>query len=157
MRKITILIGLAICTMSLGCILQPMVTAFDEAPFLAAQGEGNATITGQAFLKTLGGDVKFGAGNEVELVPSTPYSDERYQRVMINRESLAERDQRIERFTKKATADGNGNFEFKNIKPGKYYLYCLIKWNTGYTTTGGYAHATVEIKENESKKVVVTS
>ena len=51
---------------------------------------GTGTITGQAFLKTRGGEVRFGAGNMVLLIPSTPYTEEDYVRAVVNNETLKE-------------------------------------------------------------------
>jgi len=42
---------------------------FSDAEFASWAGTGNANIGGQAFLKTLGGDVKTCAGQDVSLIP----------------------------------------------------------------------------------------
>jgi len=76
MKKLLILF---ICLVISGCVTsapRPHLVAFDEVDFLPYAGTGTGKIIGQAFLKTRGGDVKYGAGNEVMLVPNTPYTSE---------------------------------------------------------------------------------
>jgi hypothetical protein len=143
-----------------GCatIPSPRYAPFEESDLIAYSGSGDSTIIGQAFLKTRGGDVKYGAGNEVVLVPVTPYTQEIHDRVIINNERLEPPDQRYYKYRRTTIADGQGNFEFKNIPAGKYFLSCIIKWEVGgrYTyTTGGTAHAGVSIKPGETIKVVL--
>lgn len=52
---------------------------FQESEYLALPKTGTATIIGQAFLKTRGGDVKTAAGNEILLNPVTSYSLQWYE------------------------------------------------------------------------------
>ena len=61
----------------------PRTAVFNEDEYATYAGDGTATITGQAFVKTRGGDVKFGAGNKVFLNPVTTYSTEWYQKYVI--------------------------------------------------------------------------
>lgn len=131
---------------------------FDDSAFAWAAGKGTATIAGSAFLKTRGGDVKVGAGNNVELIPVTPYTIERF-RTSVNL-PLEARDPRLSKHIRTTLADAQGNFEFKEIPPGDYFLACIIQWQygtgLGTATTGGQAIALVSVKSDEVKKVVLT-
>lgn len=137
-----------------------MENQFSEADFAPYMVKGSGRITGQAFVKTLGGDVKFGAGNIVRLVPLTPYILERYQKNVIGGRTLEPPNTNIWKFTKNTVADGNGNFEFKEIPDGEYTVICDIYWQVatpnGLRETGGLAHARVTIKNGSSEKVIVT-
>jgi hypothetical protein len=127
-------------------------------------GSGSSAIVGQAFMKTQGGDVKFGAGNQVTLTPVTPFTAEWYRRAVIGGENLAgvsaDVAARFQKYERRTVADGSGNFEFRNIPAGEYYVTCPIFWQIpgAYTTstTGGMAHTQVTVGQGETKKVVVT-
>lgn len=137
-----------------------MQTAFNETEFAPYAGTGTSTITGQAFLKTLGGEVRLGAGNTVQLVPVTSYTTEVRQRVTIGGEHVGPVDPRIEKYRRTTIADASGSFEFHNLPPGEYYVSCVITWQVpgqnGLYPTGGVAFGTVKVGEGETAKVVVT-
>jgi hypothetical protein len=61
----------------------PRLVPFNEDEYLPYAGDGDATITGQAFLKTRGGDVKYGAGNTIFMNPVTSYSTEWMDRAIL--------------------------------------------------------------------------
>lgn len=139
---------------------QPRYVPFNEADFLPYAGIGNCKIVGQAFLKTRGGEVKFGAGNEVVLAPVTPYTQETQDRAIIKGEYLAPHDPRYMKFRRTTIADGNGNFEFENIPAGDYFVSCIIVWEVpgrfGPKSTGGVASARVTAKPGETVRIIVT-
>lgn len=157
-----LIIPVAALIVMTGCIppLRPMTTPFRSEDFTKYAGDGSGTVTGQAFLKTRGGDVKFGAGCDVELCPVTPYIQERISRETLGGERLEYLDPRVVNYTRHTTADGSGSFEFKRLPPGKWVAYCEITWMVpapyGGTKTGGLAIAVFDVKDNETTKVVVT-
>jgi hypothetical protein len=146
-----------------GCITPPhqhqMMTPFDESVLQGFAGKGASTITGQAFLKTRGGDVKFGAGNKVFLVPVTSYTTEAL-RALRDGEQL-QLDPRLGKYIRTAIADGNGNFEFQNIPSGDYHIECPIVWEVageyGLSQTGEVAYTQTHVDDGQTVKVVVTS
>jgi len=121
-----------------------------------------STISGQAFLKTRGGDVKFGAGNEVILASASEYIESYYREKgrigssgwRISQDPL---NRELVSFMTTTIADAGGNFEFKNLPAGEYMLFCEIYWETGGGKTGGVAYAIVNIGNNEVKKVILTA
>ena len=137
----------------------PRLVKFDEAEFQPYAGVGSSAITGQAFLKTRGGDVKFGAGCEVLLIPFTTYTQENVERVDKG-EALEALDPRYFIYRKKTLADGNGNFEFRDIPAGAYYLACSINWEApgpyGLYKTGGWAITQTSVAAGETIKVILT-
>lgn len=137
----------------------PMNTPYSDSLFTASQQKGTAKIVGQAFLKTRGGDVKYGAGNVVKLLPVNDYTSEMRQRVTIRGERVVA-DPRVDQFARTTVADGTGSFEFTDLPPGAWYISTLITWEVpsqnGLKKTGGAAYATVILSEGETKKVIVT-
>jgi hypothetical protein len=126
----------------------------DYAPYLK---EGDATISGQAFLKTRSGDVKIGAGNVVTLDPATPHARaviplrceavprcEYYLTHIVRQLVLDENrcpqppelDSLATQFHRTTVADASGRFSFDRLVPGSYFVSCRIVWETGEFTNG---------------------
>lgn len=148
-----------------GCATSPSIESpiranFNEADFSWSAKGGGASITGQAFLKTKGGDVKFGAGNTIKILPKTEYTTELRIRGSINGEKIGPVDPGLEKYTRTTIADGNGNFEFHNLPAGTWYLSTAITWGIptqyGLQQTGGVAYTTATITDGEVKKVILT-
>jgi hypothetical protein len=147
-----------------GCATPPQpvkrAAQFIESEYAPYGLPGTSTITGQAFLKTRGGDVKFGAGNIVALNPVTSYSTEWYEKYVIQGLPISHADPRADKYLWKTIADGNGNFHFSNLPAGDYYLMCSIRWEVpseyGLVPSGGIAHARVTVAPNKEVKVVLT-
>jgi hypothetical protein len=149
-----------------GCaVFQPPRTAiFDESEFAPYAGSGTSTITGQAFQKTQGGDVKYGAGDDVYMVPITSYTREWHDKVLVQGQNLASADpetqSKLSQYERHATADAMGNFEFHNIPAGSYYLTCDIEWQYpsqyGLETTGGIVYGEVTVASGESARIILT-
>lgn len=162
MRKMLFLAAVAaICA---GCqTTRPIAertTLYDAVAHETAHRPGTASISGQALLRTRGGDVKTAAGLEVQCVADTPYM----------RESLAARekgmdiivDPRASVLLRRTTADGAGAFRFDGLAAGSYIVAAKIVWEvpgvySGTTTTGGFARAFVTVREGEQLTGVVAT
>lgn len=165
--KISIPVALSLCSQMLvaGCAAQkvvPVRTAFTDSEYDRYSGAGPCTLEGQAFLTTRGGDVKYAAGRKVTLIPYTYYLVEV---LMINRvpgQVADASDPRYLATMRTVSADGEGEFEFRNIPCGEYYLETTVTWEVvlnAYSTSieGGLVTAHVFVSERESpKKVVLT-
>jgi len=152
-----------LATLLVGCVAtipQKRSATFNPAEYEPYLKKGSAIITGQAFMKTRGGDVKYGAGNLVYLSPRTTYSDEFYQRVILQGGNLQKADDRVMLYIRTTQADGSGSFEFKDVPAGEYYAYCPIVWEVpsqyGMINTGGWAYSRIRIADGEAKKVILT-
>lgn len=136
-----------------------MQRTFIESEYQNYTEEGKSVIKGQAFGKTRGGDVKYGAGSTVILFPRTAYTEEM---VIANAQvgKISNIDHRITKYSKKTIADGNGRFEFTNIPNGEYIVWSEVWWevfNGHYMErTGGDVIATLSIKKEDTYNVVVT-
>ncbi|MDA7511757.1 hypothetical protein N8628_00645 [Verrucomicrobia bacterium] len=130
----------------------------EHEPYLQ---KGDCNILGQAFLKTRSGYVKYGAGNKVVLWPQTSYTTESRVRGTLGGTRLEPTDPRLAKYGWKTVADGSGNFEFKDLPIGSYYIACAITWEVagdyGMRNTGALAIGEATVSESEKVvKVVVT-
>lgn len=146
--------------------IEAMYPAFPVEEYAPYAQPGTATLAGQVFLKTVGGDVKYGAGSEVWLDPVTSYSKvwwEHWGRLWKQRfvgppahEFFAAR--------RKTIADGEGRFKFKDLPAGSYYIRSQVTWgnsvNIGFgalpTTEGGLVTKAVALKDGEEQDLVLT-
>lgn len=136
---------------------------FDEAEYKPYGVAGTGSISGQAFLKTRAGDVKYGAGNEVWLNPVTTYSTEWFENAVVPYRSITPPDRRTSDYARRTIADAEGRFKFEKLPPGEYYAVCSIIWQYpgGYqgslVSTGSMAYAKVRVGDGEQvANVVVT-
>lgn len=132
---------------------------FPKSEYDALSLDGKNTLTGQVFLKTIGGDVKFGAGEEVTLTPKTSYSEIAYN-CYITQTLCSEIDTRARAYAKRTIADGEGKFSIHGIAKGHYFVLSEVTWavasDRGLSTQGGYMMIPVEIKDNAENNVMVT-
>lgn len=107
-------------------ILEP-TAPFDAAVAKAALGPGSSVIRGQAcafYMNTLA----YAAGSKVLLYPATPHLE---QAVQLAKKAKAGRDQVVPdpaalTTRMEATANERGEFQFSQMKPGRYYLTTRI-------------------------------
>ena len=142
-----------------GCATPPVkqVEQFNPAHFTRYDKPGTAQISGEAFLRTKGGDVKTAAGRRIYLVPLVPYTDER-AKIMWERKEPEAPDPRLARYTKSTTADAQGRFSFSSLPAGSYLVYTTITWTVsdGSETGGAALGRVLRLGEGEKKPVVVT-
>lgn len=133
---------------------------------------GNGSIQGTAFLRQGGGGVVTCAGNEVILVPKTPYSTEYLEDEFISHRngSFDSKGKGYKKTgflgyyyiitpdgEKKSTnCDAQGNFIFDKVGDGEYYVITNVNWEVGRDTQGGNLSQYVKLLNNESKKIILS-
>jgi len=151
-----------------------LTTAFDAAAFAWSTKPGGNTVTGDALLRTRGGDVKTCAGLNVTLLPATPYTAEYIWRrfgsedggysgnVDVGPITLAPD---LDRFRRSGVCDAQGVFTFANLPDGAYYVIATVTWEVpemaGYysymSLQGGDIAKRVEVKGGETAKLTLTA
>lgn len=138
----------------------PHNVAFDERELLPYASAAKASLVGQAFRKTAGGDVKFAAGELVELIPATRYVQEWWEVEFIGGRPLvesAEARAKLDAHSHATRADGNGNFEFAQVPAGDYYVITNVSWFVpSYGQQGGKFGQKVTVRAGQQTKVILT-
>lgn len=158
--KIVPLLTAAASVVLCSCAAQPRLAIFNEAEYAPFRKGGTGKITGQAFMRTKGGDVKYAAGQQVNLNPVTTYSKEWFERAVLGGQTLAPADPRLGAEEKHTLADAEGRFEFNGLAAGDYYLTSWLTWivPTEYVTitTGGTLAGKYSVANGQTTKVVLT-
>jgi hypothetical protein len=128
--------------------------------------QGTARLEGQAFTKTIGGELRYAAGNDIAIRPDTFYVHDAlyfrsYHRTGENIITSTPNLNFLEDYTRKTTGDGEGRFIFEQLPAGKYVVTATITW---YAVRGkeGLAEQRAEVvgyadlKEGETARVIVT-
>lgn len=153
-------LGVTACVPSTPAPPPSPLVAFDPASAEWSKGVGTATVEGQAFLKTRGGDVKYGAGNTVLLIPNVPHTFDWYARITsTNPKSAGVLDDRASALIRKTTAGGDGRFKFENVPAGPYLILTTVTWETGSSylgTQGGFVGAPAQAVDGKTTDVIVT-
>ena len=121
----------------------PKVKAlFDASSLEWSKTPGTGKVTGQAFLKTRGGDVKKGAGNVVYLVPACTYTKEwvtlRHFGQMVQPAPEATP------YFRQSVSDADGRFVFKDLPPGQWYAVTTVTWEVPQVIGGKYPYTYME-------------
>src|SRR3954454_6000117 len=136
-------------------------TEFDEAMQQQAAKQlepGDATIKGEAFLRPGTWRSLKAAGERITLIPATPYAEERIRKIFgsgsfapANGGTMAPSNETYSALTRTTKGVHEGKFVFDNVKPGRYYLTCLIVWrNAGeFLWQGGTVMEEVTVKPGE--------
>ncbi|MHB9075593.1 MAG: hypothetical protein ACYC6G_18975 [Desulfobaccales bacterium] len=148
----------------IGCAGAPkpsvqLSTTFVEADHIPYAKNGTGSISGQAFLKTVGGDVKYGAGSSVFLIPNTPYYIE-YFKHAASGHTIQNIDPKAGNYVRQTVGDGQGKFEFVNVPPGEYILLTEVTWGVptqyGIRKSGGDIVKSISMKDGDKLKILLT-
>jgi hypothetical protein len=128
---------------------------FNNDEYLAYMKPGNAAITGQAFTTTRSGEIRYAAGREISLHPATSYATEYFDVQVVRGAFMSEPDPRFLQFEKKTISDATGNFGFKNLPVGKYYIIAEFSWCAGRSPQYVILGAITEARDGEMTKVIL--
>ena len=151
----------AICFLSTGCTTVVKQTVpFNEADFEPYVGEGTSTILGTAYMRNRSGEVEAAAAQLIELIPVTPYTQERFEFALDPSKRLEPRDLRLDRHIRRMVADGEGRFAFRSIPAGDYFVVCTLTFDVAASRYGAVqssrrAVAKMHVEENQTKRLVL--
>jgi len=157
-------IAIALLAASLTGCAGPQAKPVDLGPFPAAEYKalprsGTAKVTGQVFMRTRGGDVKYGAGSDVALIPATSYTEQLWNAYQADR-PIAEPDSRARQYSRHVQADGSGYFTFTGVPAGRYYIASNVVWEAptqfGLSRQGGFILTPVTVLEGQETRAMVT-
>ena len=167
--KIQLLLLTLLCA---GCQMPtgPVVSIVPRVPwpeqeYARLDKKGKNAVSGQAFMKTRGGDVKTCAGETVTLSPVTSYSAQFFNMEVLGKREAHQRlspdvDSRIHSYLKQTTADASGKFTFYDVPAGDYYLYTLVRWEAptarGHSQQGGWLGQKVSVRDEERNDFILT-
>jgi hypothetical protein len=121
------------------CIIvkpRPRAYSYSEADVLkVVNPETPGSVHGQVFAKTVGGDVKTGAGEAVFALPATSYAREEVEASLLGKKLIEPVDLRIGKWSHSATIDAGGNFHMDLLPSGTWIIYSKVIW---WAPTGLY-------------------
>lgn len=159
--------------------IQPEVV-FDEKEFALYFKKGTASITGQAFLPTMGEEARYNPGGFVYLVPATKWTEAWFRKAAPEKRGckgttaepeesqiaackrylerfILPDEKRVGPYVRVTRMNPNGHFWFSKLPPGKYYITTVITWPAGGQPNGGIAMAYVEVEAGEHVSDVIAS
>jgi hypothetical protein len=161
------LLALAACLCACRPTAAPPTVAFDAkaADFIDRPGTGQ--IKGHAFYRSGTGRVIYAAGEHVWLVPSTPYTDQRFKAlygagkyVPLKSFPVIPDNPDYKRYTRSTKAEASGGFTFENVPPGTYYVATQVSWQPegAFVPQGAaiYERVTLTGKETKAVEVIVS-
>lgn len=159
-----VVVALAATAALTGCVSMPAPMArpaFPVGEYAQLEGRtGTGVVTGQVFLRTQGGEVRYGAGSEVVLNPVTSYSTFWYTNGYLGNRNIGEPDPRQDKYIPVVQADGHGNFKFERVPPGDYYLTSQVFWQVpgpyGGSQTGSYISERITVEDGKEVRQMLT-
>ncbi|HEY3897976.1 MAG TPA: hypothetical protein VGM54_05140 [Chthoniobacter sp.] len=131
----------------------PRRVPFNEADFATYRGTGSSTVAGQLVVTSDDGEKHIGDGTHVTLLPVAAYTKEMVDREIGNGDNLAPSDPRFRQYMRLVTTDGQGNFVFKNVPAGEYFVAGLGEWYVGDDAQYQWACERVTVGKGQTVKI----
>lgn len=160
MKNKTIFSLLLLCSMFMTSCLGLSYGKVDRCEYIDSEYSslervGSSTVSGQCFLTQRGGGVVTGAGHTAYLFPVTNYSDYWFIAQTAGRANLKGDNLAPSEWVWTSTCNAQGNFKFKNVPNGTYYLTGTVRWVAGDRWQGGIVMTMVEVSGEDVTDVVV--
>ncbi len=129
--------------------VQQISVPFVESEYAQYRGWGSGAIVGRT-----------AAGGSHKLQSRNLISSEFIERSTEGKR-LTPADPRVWTYHRQTIADASGNFEFRGLPRGEYYVYTGIRWGLrgGYgiaVPSGAMGHQRVTVRPGERTKVILT-
>ena len=151
----------AIFALCAGCQTPVKMEPIDVSSYYSeCPGRCSASLSGTAFGKTKGGTVKPAAGTAIYLDRVTPYSVELFAKLkqagttsyQNSQDTVEGLNQDFLKCRKQTTGGIVGNFTFRDLEDGDYFVSSYIRWFTGNEWTGSWHIKRVRVRKGESIK-----
>jgi hypothetical protein len=152
---------LASCALS-GFATSQRLVPFNEAEFAAYRGSGSGSVTGQLSVTSSDGVVHAGSAGQgpnsihVTLLPVTAYTREMVEREIGDGENLGSSDPRFQKYARLTTTDTNGNFAFRQIPAGEYFVCGLGQWTASGDFQYQWACERVRVGKGETVRIMLS-
>jgi hypothetical protein len=146
---------LSSCVFS-GFATAPRRVAFDESEFAAYRGAGTGTVTGQLVVTSSDGAAHIGDGTHVTLIPVTAYTKEMVEREIGDGDNLGASDPRFQKYVRLTKTDASGNFVFRQIRAGEYFVSGLGEWSESDDFQYQWACERVTVGNGQTVRIKVT-
>lgn len=168
----TLLIGSGCATTTQTVPMENQRLNTEMASYIHA--EGDLMIEGNALIRQNGGGVVTCAGQEVILLPVTPFTTELISNRYVSVENgytpfgrghrgtkiFESIDPTLQDYNRTSLCDAQGNFEFTDLVAGSYYVQTQIQWqvqrNKYYTSNEG-GRLMQRVNLDTDKKIVMTT
>jgi hypothetical protein len=166
-RRLSAGLLLAAALAACGPKVETLSTRFDPNEGAVVNREGSGSVSGQAFLKTVGGEVRYAAGNTVEIFVATAYARERIGKLYgaskcnMGGVTFKETDPRYLAMKRETKADGEGRFHFDHMAAGDYFVVTTVAWQVpnsgGYLTqTGCNIYERLTVQEGRNTEIILS-
>ena len=144
------------------CAPVPRRVAFQESDFTRGSKTGSGAVTGNVFIVTWDRRTLPSSNYEVVLYPVNPYTTEEIKRRYERGENLETGDARSAKYTHTGQTDDVGDFAFRNVPAGNYYVGSSGNWDYWYWNDDGTKatvdhlqriYAQVSIRDGQTVKV----
>lgn len=117
-----------------------LTTTFNPENLEWVKKKGKYRVSGESFAMTIGGTPKTCAGKWVYLIPVSDYSSEIMMKAYKSTEMgkrtdkgyvIENIDPQFDEYTLKAQCSSTGQFSFKNVPKGEYFLESKFQWYVG--------------------------
>ncbi len=129
MRTRFVLLALALLPVSLPTMADDV--PFSVEDFASYAGDGPASLDGEAFTKTKGGQSRTCIGETVFLIPANKFSLMVLNKFAFGIPTARQLAGPALPYWREATCDSQGKFAFTNVPTGTWVVYTEIKWETG--------------------------
>ncbi|MCB1453951.1 MAG: hypothetical protein KDJ43_09915 [Rhizobiaceae bacterium] len=138
--------------------VQELAFVYTDEEFGRYAVDGDATVTGQAFLRQRGGGVVVCAGAPVVLFPKTPTFDRAVETARAGKQPMpaAGSDERFKKVARIATCDAQGNFTFERLPRARWYVFSRVTWEVADSPQGGELVGEVDTSAGGEHRVLLT-
>jgi hypothetical protein len=133
----------------------PRQVAFNEADFATYGGQGTASVTGQLICSYEGKNHP-GQGTPVTLLPVTAYTKEMIDRELGDGVTLMPSDSRLKKYIRITNADHQGNFAFRHVPAGEYFVAGEAGWDKADYELHQWACERVTVHNGQMVNIRVT-